>query len=68
MVAKARLQAVFDSFAEKQTTLVYFSNRPEDVTLDGFLWLGRQEQKLVLDRTAFDVLRNSAAIAGTADA
>ena len=57
MVAKARLQAVFDDFADKPTTLVYFSNRPEDATLDGFLWLGRADQQVVVDRGAFDALR-----------
>lgn len=59
MVSKARLQAVFDDFAGKGTTLIYFSNRPEDITLDGFLWLGRQQQAVVPDRRTFDSLRRS---------
>jgi hypothetical protein len=59
MVTRARLQAVFDSFAGKPTTIVYFSNRPEDMTLDGFLWLGRTSQAIVADRAAFDALRTT---------
>lgn len=57
MVSKARLQAVFDSFIGSGTTLIYFSNRPEDVRLDGFLWLGRQRQAVVADRATFDEMR-----------
>jgi putative ABC transport system ATP-binding protein len=59
MVSKARLQAAFDSFEASDTTLIYFSNRPEDMTLDGFLWLGRQSQQIVADRGAFDALRRA---------
>lgn len=59
MVAKARMQAVFDSFAGSDTTLIYFSNRPEDTDLDGFLWLGRQTQRLVTDRAVFDQIRRA---------
>jgi putative ABC transport system ATP-binding protein len=60
MVTRARLNAVFEHFKGKPTTIVYFSNRPEDMTLDGFLWLGRTEQKIVTDRAEFDRLRESA--------
>jgi putative ABC transport system ATP-binding protein len=60
MVTRARLDAVFEHFKGKSTTIVYFSNRPEDMTLDGFLWLGRTEQQIVTDRAVFDQLRQSA--------
>jgi putative ABC transport system ATP-binding protein len=60
MVTRARLLAVFAHFAGSGTTIVYFSNRPEDVTLDGFLWFGREEQRIVTDRRAFDALRTAA--------
>nr|WP_310523106.1 ABC transporter ATP-binding protein [Polymorphobacter sp.] len=60
MITKARLQAVFDHFADKPVTILYFSNRPEDVTLDGYLWLGRETQRVVTDRAEFDRLRTSA--------
>jgi putative ABC transport system ATP-binding protein len=59
MVTRARLDAVFEHFKGKPTTIVYFSNRPEDMTLDGFLWLGRTEQQIVTDRAVFDRLRQS---------
>ena len=59
MVSKPRLKAVMDSFAGTATTVIYFSNRPEDMTLDGFLWLGREHQQVVGDRAAFDQLRRS---------
>jgi putative ABC transport system ATP-binding protein len=60
MVTRARLLAVFAHFAGSGTTIVYFSNRPEDVTLDGFLWFGREEQRIVSDRREFDALRTAA--------
>lgn len=59
MVATARLQAVFESFEDSGSTVIYFSNRPEDTTLDGYLWLGRQSQQVMLDRATFDSLRRS---------
>jgi putative ABC transport system ATP-binding protein len=59
MVTRARLAAVFEAFAGKPTTVVYFSNRPEDMTLDGFLWMGRERQQIVADRAGFDRLRAS---------
>ena len=57
VVTAGRLQAVFDHFAGTPTTVLYFSNRPEAVSLEGFLWLGRQQQAIVDDRAAFDALR-----------
>jgi putative ABC transport system ATP-binding protein len=62
MVTRNRLQAVFDHFANTPTTIVYFTNRPEDLTLDGFLWLGRERQVIVDDRARFDALRRAAAV------
>lgn len=59
MVTRNRLQAVFDHFAKTQTTILYFTNRPEDLTLDGFLWLGRERQSVVTDRASFDTLRRT---------
>jgi len=54
------MEGVFDFLRGSGTTLLYFTNRPEDVTLDGFLWLGRQQQQILTDRRAFDALRASA--------
>jgi putative ABC transport system ATP-binding protein len=59
MVNQQRLQAALDSFVGKRTTILYFSNRPEDVTLDGYLWLGSSNQAVVDDRAAFDALRSA---------
>ncbi|MFP5434307.1 MAG: hypothetical protein ACLGIM_14500 [Alphaproteobacteria bacterium] len=41
-------------------TILYFSSRPHDITLDGWLWLGRKKQRLVADRESFDALRAGA--------
>ncbi|MFQ3594678.1 MAG: ABC transporter ATP-binding protein [Sphingomonadaceae bacterium] len=57
MIPKDRLEAVFQHLADKRTTLLYFSNRPEEMRLDGFLWMGRDEQRIVKDRSAFNALR-----------
>jgi putative ABC transport system ATP-binding protein len=67
MVSRHRMQAVFDHFRTSRTTLIYFTNRPEDVTLDAFLWLGRQQQQILENRIEFDALRAKAG-KGPADA
>jgi putative ABC transport system ATP-binding protein len=59
-VARARLKAVFDHFRDTQTTILYFSNRPEDLVLDGYLWLGLDRQLITRDRATFDGLRAAA--------
>ncbi len=59
MVTQQRLQAAFDHFSGRRTTIIYFSNRPEDINLDGFLWLGRTQQAVVRDRVEFDALRSA---------
>lgn len=58
MVSLHRMQAVFRHLATSRTTVIYFTNRPEDVTLDGFLWLGREEQRIITSRQEFDRLRS----------
>ncbi|KPF73362.1 ABC transporter ATP-binding protein [alpha proteobacterium AAP81b] len=57
MVSLRRMRAVFDHFAGTGTTIVHFSNRPEDLSGDGYLWVGREHQAIVADRGAFDALR-----------
>jgi putative ABC transport system ATP-binding protein len=59
-IAAPRLQAVFDHFRGKSTTILYFSNRPEAITLDGWLWLGAREQEICMDQARFDALRSAA--------
>lgn len=56
MVARHHMRAVFDHFRTIRTTLVYYSNRPDDVELDGFLWLGAQEQHVLATRAEFEAL------------
>lgn len=59
-VPVARLTAVFARLAGSNTTILYFSNRPEAVTLDGWLWLGLQQQRITASRAEFDALRGAA--------
>jgi putative ABC transport system ATP-binding protein len=58
MVSLHRMEAVFRHLASSKTTVLYFTNRPEDVTLDGYLWLGREEQRIMNSRQEFDHLRS----------
>jgi putative ABC transport system ATP-binding protein len=60
MVSRHRMDDVFEHFRNSRTTILYFTNRPEDVALEGFLWLGRQEQMILDSRRDFDVLRAQA--------
>lgn len=57
MVSLHRLDAAFRHFKSAGTTLVYFTNRPEDVKMDRFLWVGREQQLLLDHAHEFDVLR-----------
>jgi putative ABC transport system ATP-binding protein len=59
MVPLHRLEDVFRHFSASKTTLIHFTNRPDDITLDGFLWLGREQQTLIKERSTFDRLRTS---------
>jgi putative ABC transport system ATP-binding protein len=59
-VPRPRLNAVFDHFRNLPTTILYFSNRPEDVVLDGWLWLGMDQQRLTRDMGEFNQLRAQA--------
>jgi putative ABC transport system ATP-binding protein len=53
----SRLQAVFAHLRKLSTTVLYFSNRPEAIVLDGWLWMGLDRQVLTRDRSIFDALR-----------
>ncbi len=59
IVNVARLQRALDYFAAQGTTVIMFSNRPEAVTLDGFLWLGSEAQTITASRAEFDALRRA---------
>jgi putative ABC transport system ATP-binding protein len=60
-VSLSRLMAVFAHLRTLPTTILYFSNRPEAVTLDGWLWMGLDQQVICRDRAQFDALRTPAA-------
>lgn len=60
MVPVAHIRAALDSLRGKPVTILYFSSRPHDLDLDGWLWLGRTEQRLTNDRATFDMLRADA--------
>lgn len=59
-VSRARLRAVIEHFRGTETTILYFSNRPEDLVLDGYLWLGLDRQLITRDRADFDAIRGRA--------
>lgn len=67
MVSRHRMDDVFAHFRNSRTTILYFTNRPEDVALEGFLWLGRQQQHILDSRRDFDDFRAKAG-KGPADA
>jgi putative ABC transport system ATP-binding protein len=52
------MQRAAEHFAGSDTTILYFSNRPEAIQLDGYLWIGKEEQAIVTDWAAFDALRS----------
>ncbi len=54
------LRQAIDLLAAAGVTVIYFSNRPHDLVLDGYLWLGRTEQRIFTDRAGFDAARNLA--------
>jgi putative ABC transport system ATP-binding protein len=58
MVSLHRMDAVLRHIAGINTTVIYFSNRPENVALEAYLWLGRQQQKILTNRQEFDQLRS----------
>ncbi|MBX9813527.1 MAG: ABC transporter ATP-binding protein/permease [Sphingomonas sp.] len=66
MVPRPDLEAMLDAFQSSHTTMVYFTNRTHPPVLDGYLWLGRTEQRLVETQEAFDALRYAAATDGEA--
>jgi len=58
IIPSSVLERMLDAFRGTPTTLIYFTNRSEPPTLDGYLWFGRNHQEIVADRTAFNELRN----------
>ena len=60
MVPVKWLETVFAHFRQGDSTVLYFSNRPEALQLDGYLWLGHQQQQIVPDLDSLRALRHAA--------
>ncbi len=58
MIPRDVLQRLFESMRDLPGSIVYFTNRLEPPLLDGFLWLGREQQQIVKDQASFDSLRH----------
>ncbi len=54
------LDRVFAHFEGEETTVLYFSNRPEAIRLDGYLWIGCEGQQIVETWDEFAALRSEA--------
>lgn len=63
MVSAHRLHDVLGYFGTTTTTVIHFTNRPEDLAADGFLWVGREDQAIFTDRDSFDRRRSAGATA-----
>ena len=48
-----RLHRVLDALREAGTTVLLCTGRPEALALDGWFWLGRQDQRRFDDPAAF---------------
>lgn len=53
------LRQVFQHFEGTDTTVIYFSNRPEDLDMGRYLWIGRNTQQIVDDWADFEALRRA---------
>jgi len=59
---------MFQALRATATTTIYFTNRSSFAELDGYLWLGRGEQRIMRERATFDALRSSIGKGADADA
>lgn len=59
LIPTSELDRMFDSLRQTPTTTIYFTNRSSFAELDGYLWLGRGEQRVLHERAVFDELRKS---------
>jgi putative ABC transport system ATP-binding protein len=57
MVPVKWMNKVLDHLRGGETSVLYFSNRPEEIRPDAYLWIGRQEQRIVADWDSFQSLR-----------
>jgi len=59
LIPTQELDRMFDAMRATTTTTIYFTNRSSFAELDGYLWLGNGDQRIIHDRAEFDALRTS---------
>ena len=57
MVPVKWMNLVLDHLRGSETSVLYFSNRPEQIRPDGYLWIGQTQQQIVADWESFQALR-----------
>jgi putative ABC transport system ATP-binding protein len=68
LIPTSELDRMFQALRATTTTTIYFTNRSSFAELDGYLWLGRGEQRIMRERASFDALRSSIRKGADADA
>jgi putative ABC transport system ATP-binding protein len=68
LIPTVELDRMFDALRATDTTAIYFTNRTSFAELDGYLWLGRGDQRVLSERAEFDALRASMKEQADADA
>ncbi|MFM9853889.1 MAG: ABC transporter transmembrane domain-containing protein [Sphingomonadaceae bacterium] len=59
LIPTFELDRMFGALRATETTAIYFTNRSSFAELDGYLWLGHGDQRILSDRAEFDALRAS---------
>jgi putative ABC transport system ATP-binding protein len=59
LIPTSELDRMFHALRATATTTIYFTNRSSFAELDGYLWLGRGDQRILQERATFDALRTS---------
>ncbi len=59
LIPTSELDRMFHALRATATTTIYFTNRSSFAELDGYLWLGRGNQRILQERATFDALRTS---------
>jgi len=60
LIPRNRVRSAAAALQRCSTTLLWFTQRTDDVTLDNWLWLGRTRQVVTNDRATFDAVYLSA--------
>jgi len=59
LIPTTELDRMFDALRATGTTAIYFTNRSSFAELDGYLWLGDGDQRVLTERATFDALRKT---------